>query len=127
MVKRYVVDVPGVPKSPSPISNAVVIGNTCHISGQLSVYDDGYRAGSAKEETTRAFDLVFKIANECGFERNDIVYVDIAFKDLGRDIADVNAVYESLFVDRPARTIYQAAKLPFDAKIKVQAIAMKAE
>lgn len=37
MNKRYIVDVEGVPASPSPISNAVVVGNQCWISGQLSV------------------------------------------------------------------------------------------
>ena len=37
MTKRYIVEVDGVPASPSPISNAVVVGNQCWISGQLSV------------------------------------------------------------------------------------------
>jgi 2-iminobutanoate/2-iminopropanoate deaminase len=41
MSKGYIVDVEGVPPSPSPISNAVVVGNQCWISGQLSVGDDG--------------------------------------------------------------------------------------
>jgi 2-iminobutanoate/2-iminopropanoate deaminase len=125
MPKRFIVDVPGVPASPSPISNAVVAGDTCYISGQLAVYDDGYRAGSAAEEARRAFDLVFLIADFAGFARTDIVYVDIAFSDLQRDVAAVNAVYGELFVDRPARTIYQAAVLPFGAKIKVQAVAKR--
>jgi 2-iminobutanoate/2-iminopropanoate deaminase len=125
MPKRFIVDVPGVPASPSPISNAVVAGDTCYISGQLAVYDDGYRVGSAAEEARRAFDLVFLIADFAGFARTDIVYVDIAFSDLQRDVAAVNAVYGELFVDRPARTIYQAAALPFGAKIKVQAVAKR--
>lgn len=41
MTKRYIVAVEGVPPSPSPISNAVVAGNMCWISGQLSVGADG--------------------------------------------------------------------------------------
>ncbi len=124
MPKRFIVDVPGVPKSPSPISNAVVIGGTCHISGQLSVYDEGFRPGTAREEAERAFELVFAIAKEAGFARTDIVYVDIAFSDL-EELPDVNTLYGELFDPRPARTIYQAAKLPFGAKVKIQAIAMK--
>lgn len=125
MSKRFIVDVPGVPPSLSPISNAVVSGNTCHISGQLAVYDDGYRAGTAKEEAARAFELVFLIGNEAGFDRTDLVYVDLAFTNLQRDIAEVNELYGELFNPRPARTIYEAAALPFGAKVKVQAIAMK--
>lgn len=125
MVRTSITAVEGVPASPSPISNAVVVGNTCHISGQLAVYDDGYRPGSAKEEADRAFDLVFRVADAAGFSSNDIVYIDIAFADLERDLAEVNDICRNRFSQFPARTIYEAAKLPFGAKIKIQAIAMK--
>lgn len=123
MTRRFIKDVPGVPKSPSPISNAVVVGDTAHISGQLAVYDDGYRPGTIRQEAERAFELVFLIAKEPGFEPDEIVYVDIAFSDLD-ELPAVNALYGALFKNPPARTIYQAAKLPFGAKVKVQAIAM---
>lgn len=124
MARRFIRDVDGVPSSPSPISHAVVVGNTCHISGQLSVYEDGYRRASARDEAARAFELVFRIAAAAGFTSADIVYVDIAFADLD-DVADVNTLYDQLFSPPPARTIYQAARLPFDARVKVQAIAMR--
>ncbi|WP_107496451.1 Rid family hydrolase [Thalassobius sp. I31.1] len=125
MSRTFITDVPGVPASPSPISNAVVVGNTCHISGQLAVYDEGYRPGSAGEEAGRAFDLVFKVAHAAGFSSDEIVYVDIAFADIERDLAQVNVVCRNRFSRFPARTVYEAARLPFGAKIKVQAIAMK--
>ena len=124
MTRRFITDVPGVPASPSPISNAVVVGDTCHISGQLAVHDDGYRPGTAREEAERAFELVFLIAEAAGFGREDIVYVDLAFADLD-DLSEVNALYGELFDPRPARTVYQAARLPFGAKVKVQAVAMR--
>lgn len=126
MSRKYIVEVEGVPASPSPISNAVVAGDTCWISGQLSVGPEGYIPGSAREEAEIAFAHVFRIAEAAGFERAEIVYVDIAFSDLD-DVAAVNELYASLFEvgRRPARTIYQAARLPFGGKIKVQAIASK--
>ncbi|MBL9036727.1 MAG: RidA family protein [Rhodospirillaceae bacterium] len=128
MTKRYIVEVDGVPPSPSPISNAVVVGNQCWISGQLSVGEGGvYVPGTAREEAERAFAHVFRIAEAAGFKRSDIVYVDLAFIDLA-DVKEVNALYGELFPagQRPARTIYQAAKLPFGGKVKVQAIAARA-
>lgn len=91
----------------------------------MSVYDDGYRAGSARAEAERAFELVFKVAQAAGFGREDIVYIDIAFCDIERDLAEVNDVCRAQFSRFPARTIYEAAKLPFGAKIKIQAVAMK--
>ncbi|MCL5776410.1 RidA family protein [Limibaculum sp. FT325] len=126
MSRRYIVEVEGVPASPSPISNAVVVGNTCWISGQLSVGQNGYIPGTAREEAEIAFGHVFRIAEAAGFAPADIVYVDLAFSDLG-DLPEVNALYETLFEPgrRPARTIYEAARLPFGGKVKVQAIAAK--
>jgi 2-iminobutanoate/2-iminopropanoate deaminase len=127
MSKRYIVEVEGVPPSPSPISNAVVVGNHCWISGQLSVGPDGrYLPGTTREEAERAFAHVFRIAEAAGFSRGDIVYVDLAFIDLA-DVAEVNQLYGELFPEgqRPARTIYQAAKLPFGGRIKVQAVAAR--
>jgi 2-iminobutanoate/2-iminopropanoate deaminase len=128
MSKRYIVEVEGVPPSPSPISNAVVVGNQCWISGQLSVGPDcKYLPGTAREEAERAFAHVFRIAEASGFKHTDIVYVDLAFIDLA-DVTEVNTLYGELFPvgHRPARTVYQAAKLPFGGRIKVQAVAARA-
>lgn len=127
MEKRFIVEVEGVPPSPTPISNAVVVGNQCWISGQLSVGPAGYIPGTARDEAERAFAHVFRIADAAGFGRDDIVYVDIAFADLN-DVAQVNDLFADIFPVgcRPARTIYQAAKLPFGGKVKVQAIAARA-
>lgn len=118
---------PGVPRSPSTIGNAVAVGNQCWISEQLSVGDDGnYTSGTAREEASRAFGHVFRIAEAAGFARSDIVFVDIAFIELV-DVKEVNSLYAELFPEgqRPARTIYQAAKLPFGGRIKVQAVAAR--
>lgn len=127
MTKQYIVEVEGVPASPSPISNAVSVGNQCWISGQLSVGGDGnYIPGTAREEAARAFEHVFRIVEAAGFDRSDIVYVDLAFIDLA-DVKDVNSLYAELFPEGrwPARTIYQAAGLPFGGRIKVQAVAAR--
>jgi 2-iminobutanoate/2-iminopropanoate deaminase len=123
--RKYIVEVEGVPPSPSPISNAVVVGNHCWISGQLSVGPDGaYVPGTAREEAERAFAHVFRIAEASGFSRSDIVYVDLAFIDLA-EAGEVNQLFGELFPEgrRPARTVYQAARLPFGGRVKVQAIA----
>lgn len=126
MPRKFIVEVDGVPASPSPISNAVVVGNTCWISGQLSVGPDGYIAGTAREEAEVAFSHVFRIAEAAGFKRTEIVYVDLAFADLD-DLKEVNKLYETLFAPgrRPARTVYEAARLPFGGKVKVQAVAAR--
>jgi 2-iminobutanoate/2-iminopropanoate deaminase len=99
----------------------------CFVSGQLSVNEEGeYIMGSIENEAIRAFNNVFSAISAAGFEKNDIVYVDIVFSDLSQ-VEIVNTLYMRLFPEgrRPARTIYEAAKLPFGGKVKVVATAVK--
>ena len=127
MPHKYIVSGPDLPAAPSPISQAVVAGNHCYVSGQLAVDSTGtFRAGSARDEAELAFRNVFAALDAAGFDRADIVYVDIAFIDLA-DIAAVNALFAELFPEgrRPARTVYQAAALPYSGRVKVQAVAVR--
>jgi 2-iminobutanoate/2-iminopropanoate deaminase len=97
------------------------------LRNQVSVNTDGeYVPGTIEEETNRAFDNVFSAAKAAGFENNEIVYIDIAFSDLSQ-LQSVNKIYMDLFPEgkRPARTVYQAAALPFGGKVKIVATAVR--
>jgi len=99
----------------------------CFISGQLSVNVKGeYLAGTIKEEVIQAFDNVFVAAKAAGFDKSEIVYIEIEFSNL-TEIKDAHDIYMDLFPEgrRPARTIYQAAALPFGGKIKIVATTVK--
>jgi 2-iminobutanoate/2-iminopropanoate deaminase len=127
MAHRYIVSAPDLPPAPSPISQAVVAGNHCYVSGQLAVDNAGvFRPGSAREEATIAFANLFAALDAAGFSKDDIVYVDVAFLDLA-DLEQVNSLFAELFPEgrRPARTVYQAAALPYAGRIKVQAVAVR--
>lgn len=116
-----------IPKSTAPISQAVVAGNYCHVSGQLAFDEDGqFVNGSIEVQTKITFDNLFSVLREAGFTIDEIVFIDIAFIDL-KDLEYVNPYFDTLFHKdkKPARTIYQAAALPMNAKIKVLAIAIK--
>ncbi len=128
MTHKFIDAGEGLPKWSNPISHAVVVGNLCFVSGQLSVNEAGdYVEGSVTEEAERAFNNVFAALKAAGFDKRHIAYIDIAFADLN-DLNEVNALYMSLFPEgkRPARTVYEAARLPFDGKVKVVATAAKA-
>ena len=125
--RKFITEGQGLPKWSNPISHAVVVNNMCFVSGQLSVDIDGqYVAGTIEEESIRAFNNVFSALKVAGFEPDEIVYIDIAFSDLSH-ANEVNLIYMNLFPEgrRPARTIYEAAKLPFGGKIKIVATAVK--
>lgn len=127
MPHRYIVSGPGLPPAPSPISQAVVAGNHCYVSGQLATDSTGaFRSGPARAEAEMAFRNLFAALAAAGFTKDDLVYIDLAFADLA-DLKAVNGLFADLFPEgrRPARTVYQAAALPYGGKIKVQGVAVR--
>ncbi len=112
----------------SPISAAVVAGDTCYVSGQIATdpRTGAFVPGTTAEEAQRAFANFVAVVESAGFARADVVYVDLAFLDLA-DLPDANAVFASVFPagHRPARTVYQAAALPLEARVKVQGVAVR--
>lgn len=126
-MKRFVSEGEGLPNWSSPISHAVVVDNICYLSGQLSVGPSGrYIPGTTYEEAIRAFDNLFAAIRAAGFSVDDLIYVDIAFLDLA-DVGQINQLYATLFAEgrRPARTVYQAAALPFGGRVKVMGVAVR--
>ena len=125
--RKFITTGEQLPQWSNPISHAVVVNNMCFISGQLSVNIMGkYVPGNIKEEAELAFKNLFAVAKSAGFSKDEIVFIDLAFADL-TELEQVNELYVELFPEgkRPARTIYQAAALPFGGKIKVTATAVK--
>ena len=125
--RRFITQGSGLPAWSNPISHAVVVGKTCFVSGQLSVNEAGeYVAGTCREEAARAFENFFAALKAGGFSKDEVVFVDIAFADL-KQLGEVNDLFSELFPEgrRPARTIYEAAALPFGGKVKVTGTAVK--
>ncbi len=125
--KKYITKGEGLPNWSNPISHAVVVNNMCFVSGQLSVNEEGkYISGTILEEGNLAFSNFFSVIENAEFEKEDIVFIDIAFDNL-KDLPKINKLYMKLFPKnkRPARTIYQAEALPFGGKIKITGTAVK--
>ncbi|MFC4222243.1 RidA family protein [Flagellimonas marina] len=126
-MKRYIQKGDGLPNWPNPISHAVVVNNMCFVSGQLAIDSDGrYVDGSIEEEGKLAFTNFFSALKAAGFEKEDVVFIDIAFDDL-KDQSEIDRLYMDYFPEnrRPARTIYQAEALPFGGKVKITGTAVK--
>lgn len=121
--RRFIREMPGVPVSRSPISNASVSASTGHISRQRAVHDDACRRGSPRHESERAFDQVCLIACDAGYLHDGIINRDLTFTGLDH-LPEGNTRHGTLFGNRPAPTIDQTAKRPKNAKVELQAIAM---
>jgi 2-iminobutanoate/2-iminopropanoate deaminase len=127
--RKFITSGEGIPPTTAPISQAVVAGVYCHISGQIAIAQNGEFIGGTIEEQARlSFDNLFAVLKTTGFKKEEIVFIDLAFTDLA-DLATITPYYDALFDKerKPARTVYQAAALPAGAKFKVMAVAIRTE
>lgn len=128
MSHRYITSGPGVPPAGAPYSAAVVAGDHCYISGQVAIDPETGEVihGTAAEEIRVALTNLMAIAREAGFAADEFVYVQILLADIG-DFAAINEVYDEFFPAdaRPARMCTQASALPVEARVEVQATAVR--
>jgi 2-iminobutanoate/2-iminopropanoate deaminase len=115
----------GVPAG-FPFSLAAAANGICFISGMPALDTDGtVAAGTFQEETDRAWRNTAAIAEAAGFSVEEIVFVQCVLADIAY-YQELNDWWRGQFPDlatAPARFTFQAAALPFGAKIEIQAVA----
>ncbi|KAG9093083.1 hypothetical protein FRC06_011682 [Ceratobasidium sp. 370] len=112
------------------LSHAVKIPGLIFLSGQTPIDQTGKVVeGGIQEHTAQCIKNLGNVLEEAGSSWEKVVKVNIYLKDMG-DFSAMNQVYSkaSPFLDllpnpKPARTCIQAAKLPLDVDIEIEAIA----
>ncbi|MEP4145743.1 MAG: RidA family protein [Halioglobus sp.] len=124
MSNRAIISTPEAPAAIGPYSQAVKVGNTVWISGQIPL-DPGTMelvTGDISVQAKRVFENLAAIAEAAGGDLNDAVKINISLTDLG-DFAAVNEVMASHFQEPyPARACVQVAALPKAVDIEVEAV-----
>ncbi len=124
---RKAIQTERAPKAIGPYSQAVQIGQTLYISGQLGIDPAAGRLvdGGTAEQARQALLNIQAIVTAAGFSIQDVVQVQIFLADMA-DFAAVNEVYKTFFLEPyPARAAVQAAGLPAGARIEILAVAQK--
>ncbi len=124
MSNRAVISTPEAPEAIGPYSQAVKVGNTVWISGQIPLVPGSMElvSGDISAQATQVFNNLAAIAEAAGGTLNDAVKINISLTDLG-DFAVVNEVMASFFAEPyPARACVQVAALPKAVDIEVEAI-----
>jgi len=109
-----------------PYSQAVRAGNLLFVSGQGPFAKDGSGAvaGTIEEETKRTLDNLKAVLDDAGSGLEHVIKTTCFLGDMNNFKA-FNAVYGTYFTQNPpARTTVEAARLPLDIKIEVEAIAI---
>ncbi|MFV8818865.1 RidA family protein [Haliea sp. E17] len=124
MTNRAIISTPRAPEAIGPYSQAVKVGNTVWISGQIPLVPETMELvqGDIRAQATRVFENLAAIAEAAGGSLNHAVKINISLTDLG-DFAAVNEVMASFFNEPyPARACVQVAALPKAVDIEVEAI-----
>jgi reactive intermediate/imine deaminase len=124
MSNRAVISSPAAPAAIGPYSQAIKVGNTVWISGQIPLDPDTMElvAGDITSQATRVFNNLAAVAEAAGGSLNDAVKVNISLTNLA-DFAAVNEVMASFFEEPyPARACVQVAALPKSVDIEVELI-----
>ena len=112
------------PAAIGPYSQAVRVGDTLYMSGQIPLDPRTMQIveGGIEAQANRVFANLGAVAKAAGASLNDAVKLTILLTDLG-EFAKVNEIMAAHFAaPYPARATYQVAALPRGAKIEVEAV-----
>ena len=117
-------------KAPAPIgpySQAVAAGAMLFTAGQIGLDASGELAESVVEQAEQALHNLEAVLVAGGSSCAAVVKTTIFLLDLN-DFAAVNEVYGRFFHESPpARSTVQVSRLPKDARVEIEAIALVAE
>ncbi|MCQ2850228.1 RidA family protein [Helicobacter pylori] len=115
------------PKAIGPYSQAIATNDLVFVSGQLGIdaSTGEFKGVDIHSQTTQSMENIKAILKEVGLGMDSVVKTTILLKSLD-DFAVVNEIYGSYFTEPyPARATFQVAKLPKDALVEIEAIAIK--
>ena len=112
------------PKTVGPYSQAVIHNGLMYVSGQIpSDPQTGELVrGTIEDETEAVLNNLRSIVEEAGATMEDVLRVSCYLADM-EDFPRFNAIYAKYFTaNPPARSTFQAARLPLDVQVEVDAI-----
>ena len=123
---KEVINTNNAPEAIGPYSQVVIVGDFVYTSGQIPLNPaTGELVTDIKLATKQSMENIKAILEEAGTSLNNVVKTSIFLKDLN-DFEAVTEVYGTYFIEnKPARSCVQVAKLPKDAVIEIEAIAVK--
>jgi reactive intermediate/imine deaminase len=124
MANRSVISTEKAPAAIGTYSQAVKVGSTVYISGQIPLDPVTMEVveGGFEEQAVRVFENLKAITEAAGGDMNDIAKLTILMADLG-NFAKVNEVMARYFEQPyPARAAYEVKALPKAVDLEIEAI-----
>ena len=124
---KKIIRTTGAPQAIGPYSQAIEANGFVFVSGQIPLdpKTGAMVTGDIREQTKRAMENGKAILAAAGCGMGQVVKTTIYLKNI-TDFGAVNEVYGSYFTsDPPARATVEVAKLPKDAAVEIDFVAVK--
>ena len=124
---KKIIETDSAPKPVGPYSQAIEAGQFVFVSGQIPIDPETNQLdkGDIKNQTKIALENIAEILKAAGLSMKDVVKTTVFMSNLD-EFSEMNEVYGKYFSEgKPARSTVQVAKLAFNTKIEIDAIAVK--
>ncbi|MFN0048354.1 MAG: RidA family protein [Cytophagales bacterium] len=124
---KIIINTPNAPTPIGPYSQAVLVGNTLYLSGQVCIDPSNGTLVNAtiEAEARQVMKNLLAVLTEAGMDFSNVVKTTIFLKNMN-DFGAVNNVYGEFFTANfPARETVEVSKLPKEAHVEISCIAMK--
>jgi reactive intermediate/imine deaminase len=128
-MKKQIISTNGAPKAIGTYSQAVKVGNTVYLSGQIPLdpANGEMVAGDIRAQITRVFDNLAAVAKAAGGSLQDVVKLNVFLIDL-KNFPSVNEIMAQYFKEPyPARAAVGVAALPRSAQVEMDAVMVISE
>jgi endoribonuclease L-PSP, putative len=126
-MEKLIIKTDKAPGAIGPYSQGMIVGDFVFTSGQipLNPATGELVIGDVKKATVQSLENVKAVLEQAGTTLDKVIKTTVFLKDL-KDFAAVNEVYGSYFtMNPPARSCVEVGKLPMDALVEIEVIAVK--
>jgi len=125
-VEKKVISTSDAPQAIGPYSQALKVGNTLYLAGQIALDPETNRMveGGIEAQTHRVLQNLGAVLNAAGFSFSDVVQAQVFLANLN-DYKAMNSIYAEYFNKAPpARAVVEAAKIPKGALVEIMMVAV---
>ncbi|CAN5794318.1 RidA family protein [soil metagenome] len=123
---KEIIATENAPGAIGPYSQAVKTGNMVFCSGQIpiDVATGEFVSDDVAGQTRQVLKNLSAVLEAAGTSLNNVVKTTVFLADMN-DFAAMNEIYAEFFSEnKPARATVQAARLPKDARVEIECIAL---
>lgn len=124
---KEIISTSAAPAAIGPYSQGAGSGGVVITSGQLPIdpATGAFAEGGIAEQTRQSLLNIQAVLAEAGLTMGNVIKTTVFLKDMN-DFAAMNEAYAAFFpADPPARSAVEVARLPKDARVEIEAIAVR--